>query len=103
MCNTTISRPESLKSHETHPDVVMEGGGLSGKPLKEMSTKLIGEVRGEGRGRKGERKKKWDYCCFVWISLFLFCRYFSDIDYFSYYSNLPFSHSHFNKYIYEHF
>ena len=37
--NTTVSRPESLKStYKT------EKGGLSGKPVKEMSTETIREM-----------------------------------------------------------
>ncbi|GJQ74403.1 hypothetical protein Trydic_g21274 [Trypoxylus dichotomus] len=39
ICNTTISRPESLQSIEK-----TEAGGLSGKPLKDMSTEMIAEM-----------------------------------------------------------
>jgi len=37
--NTTISRPESLNSKEKE-----ESGGLSGKPIKELSTRVVGEM-----------------------------------------------------------
>lgn len=45
--NTTIARPESLK----HQDVAKEMGGLSGKPLFEMSTAVLADVykRTEGK------------------------------------------------------
>lgn len=38
--NTTISRPESLKSKHAH-----EAGGLSGKPLFDISTALIKDIK----------------------------------------------------------
>mmetsp|Transcript_7291 Transcript_7291/g.13153 ORF Transcript_7291/g.13153 Transcript_7291/m.13153 type:complete len:399 (-) Transcript_7291:61-1257(-) len=38
--NTTIQRPESLKSG----DVVNEQGGLSGQPLFDISTRVLGEM-----------------------------------------------------------
>ncbi|MDX1736977.1 MAG: quinone-dependent dihydroorotate dehydrogenase, partial [Alphaproteobacteria bacterium] len=38
--NTTISRPDSLK----HKDVAGEQGGLSGKPLFELSTRILSDV-----------------------------------------------------------
>ena len=37
--NTTISRPENLKSHLKN-----ETGGLSGKPLKDLATKTISDM-----------------------------------------------------------
>lgn len=37
--NTTITRPETLKSHNKK-----EAGGLSGKPLKDISTNNIKEM-----------------------------------------------------------
>lgn len=39
MCNTTIERPETL--HSAHR---IEAGGLSGKPLKEISTLAISDM-----------------------------------------------------------
>ncbi|KRT78863.1 hypothetical protein AMK59_7983 [Oryctes borbonicus] len=39
ICNTTVTRPESLQSKEKS-----EIGGLSGKPLKDMSTEMIAEM-----------------------------------------------------------
>ena len=39
--NTTVTRPSSLKSDKS---LTQEVGGLSGKPLKEISTSLIAEV-----------------------------------------------------------
>lgn len=39
MSNTTISRPPSLQSINK-----TETGGLSGKPLKEMSTKAVSDM-----------------------------------------------------------
>ena len=38
--NTTISRPSSLH----HQDTAKETGGLSGKPLKDLSTNMIKRV-----------------------------------------------------------
>ena len=37
--NTTISRPDSLKS-----DLKSETGGLSGKPLKSLATQTISDM-----------------------------------------------------------
>ena len=37
--NTTISRPEGLKS-----SFQSENGGLSGKPLRELSTKCVSDM-----------------------------------------------------------
>ena len=45
--NTTVSRPDSLKSAAT-----TEKGGLSGKPLKEKSTETIREMSLLGVGVK---------------------------------------------------
>ena len=39
VCNTTTSRPESLQSKHKH-----EIGGLSGRPLKELSTQTVREM-----------------------------------------------------------
>lgn len=46
VCNTTISRPESLRSkHRSEP------GGLSGKPLNALSTKTIADMYKLTRGQ----------------------------------------------------
>lgn len=37
--NTTISRPVDLRSKHSHED-----GGLSGKPLKELSTQCVRDM-----------------------------------------------------------
>ena len=39
--NTTVSRPASLRSP---PEVIREEGGLSGPPLRELSTSVIGRL-----------------------------------------------------------
>ncbi len=44
--NTTTSRPEALPS-----DYIKETGGLSGKPLSDMSTKLIGKMYALTQGK----------------------------------------------------
>lgn len=48
--NTTVSRPSSLRSRQR-----MEPGGLSGKPLRELSTQIIREMYAltQGDGRTG--------------------------------------------------
>ncbi|NXC58342.1 PYRD dehydrogenase, partial [Aleadryas rufinucha] len=48
--NTTVSRPSSLRSRQR-----MEPGGLSGKPLRELSTQTIREMYAltQGDGRTG--------------------------------------------------
>lgn len=50
--NTTVSRPSSLRSPQR-----MEPGGLSGKPLRELSTQTIREMYsltgGRGRASRG--------------------------------------------------
>lgn len=48
MGNTTVSRPESLQSD---PDLVSQAGGLSGKPLKELSTKKLARLYNYTGGR----------------------------------------------------
>ena len=44
--NTTTSRPDSLRSN-----LRREVGGLSGKPLKELSTKAIKEFYSQTKGK----------------------------------------------------
>ena len=44
--NTTIARPDSLKSKYAH-----EGGGLSGSPVKDLSTECIRQFYGRLKGR----------------------------------------------------
>eukprot|EP00008_Paramoeba_atlantica_P011367 CAMPEP_0201492494 /NCGR_PEP_ID=MMETSP0151_2-20130828/33344_1 /ASSEMBLY_ACC=CAM_ASM_000257 /TAXON_ID=200890 /ORGANISM="Paramoeba atlantica, Strain 621/1 / CCAP 1560/9" /LENGTH=425 /DNA_ID=CAMNT_0047879331 /DNA_START=23 /DNA_END=1300 /DNA_ORIENTATION=+ len=44
VCNTTVSRPSHMVSHQSDPNLVKEAGGLSGAPLKDLSTELIGEM-----------------------------------------------------------
>lgn len=39
VCNTTTSRPDSLQSKHKH-----ETGGLSGKPLRELSTRTVQDM-----------------------------------------------------------
>ena len=39
MCNTTIERPETLRSAHR-----IEAGGLSGQPLKDFSTTAISDM-----------------------------------------------------------
>ena len=39
VCNTTITRPDSLRSKHKH-----ETGGLSGKPLRELSTRTVQDM-----------------------------------------------------------
>ncbi|KAJ8902546.1 hypothetical protein NDN08_006949 [Rhodosorus marinus] len=39
--NTTVGRPDKLLSSS---DVVKEAGGLSGPPLRELSTKILGDI-----------------------------------------------------------
>ncbi|NXL37548.1 PYRD dehydrogenase, partial [Glaucidium brasilianum] len=48
--NTTVSRPSGLRSQQR-----MEPGGLSGKPLRELSTQTVREMYTltQGRGRAG--------------------------------------------------
>ena len=48
--NTTVSRPSSLQSRQR-----TEPGGLSGKPLRELSTQTVREMYTltQGRGRAG--------------------------------------------------
>lgn len=41
VCNTTIQRPPTLKSDE---NLVKEVGGLSGRPLTELSTQTISDM-----------------------------------------------------------
>lgn len=40
ICNTTIERPDSLKSSSYKE----EGGGLSGQPLQDVSTQMIADM-----------------------------------------------------------
>lgn len=40
ICNTTIERPDNLKSG----DLKKETGGLSGSPLKDISTQMIADM-----------------------------------------------------------
>lgn len=40
VCNTTIERPDTLKNKEYRE----EAGGLSGAPLKDVSTKMIHDM-----------------------------------------------------------
>lgn len=46
MCNTTVSRPSNLKS-----DSKNESGGLSGEPLKDISTQCIKDIYRLTRGQ----------------------------------------------------
>lgn len=48
--NTTVSRPQGLQSMQR-----LEPGGLSGKPLRELSTQTVREMYAltQGRGRAG--------------------------------------------------
>ena len=41
MSNTTISRPESLKSNK---ELSTQAGGLSGEPLKQLSTQCVKDM-----------------------------------------------------------
>jgi dihydroorotate dehydrogenase len=47
VCNTTVTRPPTLRDAKT----AQEAGGLSGKPLYELSTRMLAEtfVRAEGQ------------------------------------------------------
>lgn len=46
VCNTTVSRPSDLKS-----DCKIETGGLSGQPLKDVSTRCIRDIYRLTRGQ----------------------------------------------------
>ncbi|NWS75486.1 PYRD dehydrogenase, partial [Crotophaga sulcirostris] len=56
--NTTVSRPSSLRSRQR-----AEAGGLSGKPLRELSTQTIREMYAltGGRGRAGAGGTGWGH------------------------------------------
>lgn len=58
--NTTVSRPSSLRSTQR-----TEPGGLSGKPLRELSTQTIREMYSltRGRGRAGLGGTCWHRLC----------------------------------------
>lgn len=58
--NTTVSRPSSLRSSQR-----TEPGGLSGKPLRELSTQTIREMYAltQGRGRAGLGDACWRCPC----------------------------------------
>ena len=62
--NTTISRPESLKSSEK-----IEKGGLSGQPLKAMSTNTIREMYKLTKGKGVEALCCTDFSLFHSVRL----------------------------------
>lgn len=49
--NTTISRPEPSDANEAYRDLYSESGGLSGQPLRALSTKIIGKFYQHTNGK----------------------------------------------------
>lgn len=54
--NTTVVRPTQLKCHK----LAREGGGLSGEPLRDMATQVIGDMYTLTKGAVSLVRSYWD-------------------------------------------